>query len=106
MIDGRSGLAGEGPELRPDPTNPPGAAGAAARAADLTTGLRQFRVVVREYPFGAPVRAMLIRRGPRRWVGVARDLHPIARAEALAEILAELRADPNLLFHLVEAPSR
>jgi hypothetical protein len=79
---------------------------AAAIAAGVTTGLRQFRVVVREYPFDALVVAMLVRRGARRWVGVAPGLHPQARANALAEILAGLRADPNLLFHLVEAPAR
>ncbi len=113
-MDGGADLAGDKCGSRPDQLGQPGAApeaaGAALRAATrvagLTTGLRQFRVVVREYPFDPPVVAMLVRRGARRWVGVAPGLHPQARANALEEILSGLRADPNLLFHLVEAPAR
>ncbi|MDP6349507.1 MAG: hypothetical protein QF719_03125 [Chloroflexota bacterium] len=106
MIDNPAGLTGDGPGARSERICQSGAARAAARAADLTAGLRQFRVVVREYPFDPPVVAMLVRRGARRWVGVGPGLNLTARAHALAEILAGLRADPNLLFHLVEAPAR
>jgi hypothetical protein len=106
LIDNPAGLTGDDAGARSERIGQPEAVRAAARAADLTTGLRQFRVVVREYPFDPPVVAMLVRRGARRWVGVTPGLHPTARADALAEILDGLRADPNLLFHLVEAPAR
>lgn len=98
MSEGRSGFTGDEFEPRPGLL---GSTRAVAEAAELARGLRQFRVTVREYRFDPPVRAMFVRRGSSRWLGVAGELHPAARRAALLEVLRALEADPNLLFHLV-----
>ena len=92
-----------GGEYEPSPVAETGRQ-AAADTLELAAALRRHRVAVIEYPFDPPVRALLIRRGRRRWVGLARDSRPAARRGALLEIVRVLEADPGLLFYLVEDP--
>lgn len=79
---------------------------AAEEEIEVAAGLRRYRITVRECPLNSPVRALLVRRGRRRWVGMTRDLHPAARRAALLEIVRVLDADSYVLFHLVAEPPR
>jgi hypothetical protein len=79
---------------------------AAEEEIELGAGLRRYRITVRECPLDSPARALLVRRGRRRWVGVTRDLHPAARRAAPLEIVQVLETDLHLLFYLVEEPPR